>query len=119
MKRVDFIKYKGKRILFLDFSGLELNEFMEGVKQAEKIVRSQPQKSLLTLTDMTGNNYMPTSNKIINDSFRDNALFVKASAAVGVTGIKKILVKIMEKYAGRRMCVFDNLVEAKDWLADQ
>ena len=117
MGRVKFIEHKGKKILFLDFLGMKLNEYMEGIKKAEKIVKNQPKKHTPYAHRYNGNNYMPAGNKTINDSFRDNTPYVKASAAIGITGIKRILVRTMEKYAGREIYIFNNLPEAKDWLA--
>ena len=44
---------------------------------------------------------------------------MKASAAVGVSGLKKIIVLSLMKLAGRDIKLFDTREEALDWLAGQ
>ena len=53
MKRVKYIFHNGRQILFLDFSGCNVEDFHIGIKAAEKLIRSEPSNSVLTLTNVT------------------------------------------------------------------
>jgi hypothetical protein len=57
MKRVRFIEHKWRQILLLDFSYCSPDEALSTMDEARKIIRSQPEATLLILTDVTEGKY--------------------------------------------------------------
>ena len=119
MDRVKFIEHKGKRILHLDFSHFKAEQVLPVIEQARAIIAAQPPKSVYTLTDVTESGF----NSKVSDSLKEfvahNKPFVAASAVVGVTGLKQIILNAVMKFSGRHLHAFDSLDQAKDWLAKQ
>jgi hypothetical protein len=48
---------------------------------------------------------------------KHNKPYVKASAVVGISGIKKIIFHAVMLFSGRKIHACDTLEQAKDWLA--
>jgi len=119
MDEVMFKTYKGKKILFIDFSKSDVKSYPVVIKEAALIIRKQKKDSLLTLTNVSNSEYMPTNNKKLYEYVRLNRPYVKAAAIVGASGIKRILLRIAEAYSGRRIHSFDKVKDAKDWLVEE
>ncbi len=72
----------------------------------------------LLLTDLTGA-YL---NMEAMDAFvklgRSIDPYVKASAVVGMTGVRKRLVQLHNRLFSSQRTAFDTMDEAKDWLID-
>lgn len=113
------INYKGKEILYLDFSGCNKDEIFQIIKLAEKIIRVQPKKSLLTLTNVFGARYDKEIIRELKEFANNNKPFVKAGAVVGIEGLKKVAYDAVIKFTGRNLPAFDDTKKAKDWLAKQ
>jgi hypothetical protein len=86
MSRVQFLSYKGKKILYFDLSNCKIAELAAVVAEAKKAVSSQPQASVLALTNVTETELSKDSSAIIKDFTAHNKPYIKASAVVGVEG---------------------------------
>jgi hypothetical protein len=118
MAKVEFIRYKEKGILLIDFSGTP-DDILPVIQEAKKRIAVQPLNSVLTLTDVTGSQF----NNAVRDGLEaltlHNKPYVKAGAVVGVTGLRKVLYTVVMKFSGRNLPVFDTQDEAKEWLVAQ
>ena len=120
MEQVKWIKHQGKDILFVDLSNVQKVEVeIEAAHEAEKIIMQQPQNSVLTLIDYTGMHYDVHGVEAQKNYSSAVAPFVRASAAVGIDGLKKVIVRSVSRITGRNIKLFDDLESAKDWLATQ
>jgi len=91
MGKIGFIDYKGFKILLFDFSYLNNSkEILEFIKEAGLIARKQVLKSVLVVTDVTEAHYNIEVTQAMKELAKGNAPYIKASAVVGVTGLKKI-----------------------------
>jgi GTP:adenosylcobinamide-phosphate guanylyltransferase len=117
MEKVKFIEHKGKKIFNMDFSNCLENEVLALIEESKKIIKSQPEKSLLTLTDVTHARYNAGVVAAIQMFVRDNKPHVKAAAIIGVNAVKKIIYKKVMEFSERDIKTFDDLNKAKDWLA--
>ena len=119
MERIQFINHKGKKILYFDFSSCRPDEANKVVEDAMAFVKKQPQKSLYTLTNVSGIRF----DTNIGDKFKDfaahNKPYVIAGAVVGISGLLKVLYTAITKFTGRNLPAFDTVEQAKDWLAQQ
>lgn len=118
-ERVQFIQYKGKQLLHLDFSHAKAEEVLDTIVKARTVIGAQPEGSVRTLTDVTEAAFNSKVSEAMKEFVNHNRRFVTASAVVGVTGLKQIIYNAVIKFSGRNLVAFDTMDQAKDWLARQ
>ena len=120
MERIQFIEHKGKQIIYFDLTdSKDPQESIKHGRQVRELILSQPPKSVLLLTNVVGAHYNPEASDFMKQFSSDISPHVKASAMVGVTGIRRIILSALTRVSGRPITVFDTVEQAKDWLADQ
>ena len=120
MPKIDFIEHRQKKILFFDIRDNPDSEISMRIgDQAKAIIMAQPPKSVLLLTDVTRAHYTPEATDYMKEYSSQITPYVKASAMVGVSGIRNIIFKALIRVSGRNIKLFDDLEKAKDWLAEQ
>lgn len=119
MSKVKPIYHRGRQILFLDFSGCRINEFFKTIEEAKKLIREQPQNSVLTLTDVTAARYNSEVVQALKEFTKGNKPFVRAGAVIGIDGLKRIIYNSVMYFSGRNLTAFDDTEKAKDWLVEQ
>jgi hypothetical protein len=118
MERAKFVEHKGKQIFSMDCRDTSLQEMNEIIEECILQVRSQPEKSVLTLTIAGGSAFSGETITRLKEVARDNTPYVKAGAIVGVTGLYKIIFNAVAMFSKRRFYLFDSIEEAMDFLAD-
>ncbi|MDT8440085.1 MAG: hypothetical protein RQ723_00315 [Desulfuromonadales bacterium] len=119
MERSCFVSHKGKQIFVLDCRGIDRQQMFEVIDECARVVRQQPEQSVLTLTiagDNTGFDSETVSR--LKELTRGNAPHVKAAAVVGITGLYKVVMSAVSMFSKRRFYMFDSVEDAKDFLAD-
>jgi hypothetical protein len=114
---VSYISHKGKKILYVDYtkckSPKETLDVLELVRQ--EYLKSN--EMMITVNDFRD---AYASSEFMNKvSELGKQLFTKRtikSAAVGVAGIKKILVNAYNIFAENKVTLFDTKEEALDWV---
>jgi hypothetical protein len=120
MSKVEFIIHKNIRILLLDVSrSASVEENIAGFTEAEKLILKEPAKSVRLLTDVTQAHYTQQAVDAMKDFSKTITPHIKASAAVGVGGIKKIVLQSLVRLSGRDIKMFDDREQALDWLCQQ
>jgi hypothetical protein len=119
MERVRFITHQGKKILLIDFSNSAPKEVIEVIEQAKSVIKTQPLGSLLTLTDTTGTRFNEEVSVKMKEYAAHNKPYVRAGAAVGITGLRKIIFNATLLFSRRNITTFDDLEAAKNWLSSQ
>ncbi len=112
-----FIEYKGKKILYVDYTqcktAQDTIDVIEGVRQ-EYLSTSENYLSLNNFTDVPVNNeYMDVVKKYGKEIF--DARTTK-NAAIGITGIKKILLSAYNIVVKNKLLAFDTKEEALEYL---
>jgi len=120
MERVRFVLHKNATVLAVDVSHSgDLEENIAVLARAMKIIGSRPPKSMLLLTNVTETPFNIKAVEEIKAYAKFNTPYVKASAVVGVTGIRKVVLDAIIKLTGRTIVSFETEEEALDWLAAQ
>ena len=92
--RIKWIDYKGHKILFSDYSGLQEKEYLQEVDAAIELCKEiEPGSLLLNFTDVSNTH---TTKKVQMKHREVEAIFNQfqtISAVVGVNGIMKIIAK--------------------------
>ncbi len=116
-ERVKFIEHNRKEILLLDFSNSDTDQVLKIIEQAKRVIRTKPEKSVLTLTDVTNARFNDEVGKGLKEFTLLNKPYVRAAAVVGVTGLKRIIFGAVVAFSKRRLEAFDSREQAKSWLA--
>jgi hypothetical protein len=116
--RARFIMHNGKRIYLIDGEGLGPEAVIALCDQVEADVRSQPQGSVLTITNVKG---VPMDHRLTDRLRRvaeGNRPYVKAAAITGLSPVQRFVVTTVKILARREFHLFDTVDQAKDFLAE-
>ena len=117
---LQFVEYKGQSIYYVDYSNIKSNdEFISVIKQSNSFrekVRSEGKKDLLMLVDISGSFVYGDVLTEIKKAGKITKELTLKEAVVGISGGKKILLKIVQSFTNMNLKVFDSIDEAKDWL---
>lgn len=116
MKRVDFTKHNGQKILVLDFSNLLPDDLKAVVVEAEELIHSQPPKSLLTITRVNGAHFDTGTVNTLKNFAKGNDPYVRKAAIVGLQGLQKLVLNAVSKFSNRNFVVCHDMDEAQEWL---
>jgi hypothetical protein len=115
-----FIEHKGKLIYYVDYSNIKTNEeFLHVIRQSNAFrerARNEGKRDLLMLVDLTGSFVYGEVLEEIKKAGKITKEITAREAVVGITGGKRILLKIVQSITNMNLHVFDTVEEAKDWL---
>ena len=118
MSKTQTITYLGKTIFFMNFSGLKTEPEIDAViKEGKAYIRKQAAGSTLSLADITDMHFNTKIKELFRDYIKDNKPYIKASAIVGVTGLKQFIFNGVLQMSGRDVKAFNDATQAKMWLA--
>jgi hypothetical protein len=116
--RMKWLNYKGKEILVDDYTNLYPEQFAPIVKIIANLTLESGKKDILCIVDES-NSY---ANKDAVNAFVEAGKISKnlltKTAVVGITGVKKIFLNIVNKISGVNAKTFATLDEAKEWLVN-
>ena len=115
-ERIKWIEHKGKRILQNDLSNLSADEVVDGMKKFEKLVLSQVNKNILVFSDISGVYFNTKSLQEVKRVADTTKNYIPKYAVIGVTGIKRVLFRVVKKIATTNLEALDSIDKAKDWL---
>jgi hypothetical protein len=115
--RLQFVTYKGKKILVEDFTNLKPGaEFLAQIQNAQALIATQPPKSVLAVFDATGSAFNNESLNAMKEFTKANTPYIKAATVVGITGLLQVALSAISKFSGRDFISFKTRGEAMDWL---
>ena len=103
----------------LDFSHCSADEVINIIDEAIGVIRSQPESSLLIVTNVAGAKYDRQVIEKFKEFTSGNKPYVRASAIVGLEGLQKVVYNAVILFSKRIFPLFDDIEEAKDWLIEQ
>ncbi len=119
MERIQFVEHNGRQLLHLNLSHAKAQDVINLIREATPLIASRPERSIRTLTDVTGLTFNHEATEALKQFTKHNKPYVIAGAVVGVTGLKQIIYNSVLKFSGRNIVAFDTLDEARNWLATQ
>ncbi len=118
--RGTFTEHRGARMLVVDASGLsEIADIEAMVRHIEPLIRAEPAGSVRIVMQVTGLRFSRQSTAVIKGVFVRVQPWIRASCLVGVTGLHRVLLQVLNQVARRERPLFDTLPDALDWLATQ
>lgn len=120
MARARYVSHNGRRILYVDYSGIRTVEELESAaREATCMVQAEPPHSVLALLDLTGVPFGLRIVRMLGEAAAANVDFVKARAVVGLPHASRPTVGAVADFSGRPLEVFDDREAALEWLAKQ
>lgn len=118
---VDWIEYKGKRILYANYTGGVRGEAADRIlleRQMEMIGESP--EPVLLLVNLEGAVMSPGNTRFTKEKLAAFGPQVKRSALAGVIGLKSVIVEGIGRTATNlNQQVFSTLDEAMEWLVSE
>jgi hypothetical protein len=113
-----WIEYHGKKIFHIDLSnfGSDAEALRNELQEASRITTSQPENSVLVITDMRNTVISSTILKIAQASSSATTKYVRKTAVVGISGIRRYFMDTISAFTGQKFSAFDTLEEAMEWL---
>ena len=116
-KYVQFITYKGKRILHTNAAGLEEAEFVVALEEMKQALLKEGEGTL-ALADVTGlklTKAFVEKAKEVNAAIEKTPGWGRPSAIVGITGLQKAVAQLFS----RGVYYANTIEEAKEWLVKE
>ena len=115
--KVEWIQYKGKQILYVEYSWAKNDAELISILHQEIEIERKMDEKILCLVNVSNTHatsrYMDELKKL-GKEVRNKK--VSKTATLGVTGVQKILFRAYVMFTGEVNKAFDNETEAKDWL---
>ena len=114
---ISYLNHKGKKILYINYSNCKTVEDTLAVLEMVKNEYFKTVGTMLTLNDFSGaygsTEYMKKANEYAKEIFNKRTA---KNAAIGVTGIKKILLQSHNLLVKDKIVPFNTKEEALDYL---
>jgi hypothetical protein len=117
LKAFEIILYRGKFIAMVDISNTTTEQLLAALLDAHKKISKMPAHSVLILTDGTNAAYNKDTGAAMKEFVAKNKPYIKASAVVGIEGMKAVLQTAVSMQDRREIAEFPTRGEAMDWLA--
>lgn len=117
MSRVGIEDYNGKSLINVDLTECVPEESIRYLREAIELVKGQSRNSVLLLTNVSNTVYDMSIVPVVKDYVVSNTPYIRASAVVGVDGIKKAIFSTLRFLTLHEINQFDTVQEAKDWLS--
>lgn len=116
--RSTWVDHNGKRIFYQDFSKHFHNSgaVRTELEEVQKIVTAEPKDSVLVLSDFRDTNVGSDLLASMNAASAATKAYVRKTAVLGVTGMKRKLADLLTALTGQQLKYFDDLEAAMVWL---
>ncbi len=119
-RRGHFVEYRGVRMLLVDGSELRSADDIDALAaHVGPLIQGEPKGSVRIALNVSGLRFDRQSIVSIKKIFADSQPWIRASSLVGVAGLQRVLLQILNQVAKRERPLFDTVDAAKDWLATQ
>lgn len=119
-RRGHFVEYRGVRMLLVDGSELRAASDIDSLAgHVAPLIQNEPKGSVRIMLNVTSLRFDRQSIISIKRIFVDAQPWIRASSLVGVAGLQRVLLQILNQVAKRERPLFDTVEQAKDWLATQ
>ncbi|MFC1833767.1 hypothetical protein ACFL2Q_03410 [Thermodesulfobacteriota bacterium] len=120
--RLERTNHKGKTIYYADYTGLLGEELAGQIRENGRMMSEQEAQGELNRLSLVDIRDCFATAEVVNafkEVARNMGQELKAVAVVGVTGLRKHLLAIVNRVSGLGAKPFDTVEQARDWLASQ
>jgi len=115
-------EYGDKQILYIDLSNFKDDikgfeaEITTAIKTLGQRMYEQPSGSVLVLVDLSNTTLSQSANHFLSEAIKDTKKYVKRTAVVGMTGIRKMFLDYFAMLANSDTGSFTDIDSAIKWL---
>ena len=110
------ITHNNKEVLFINHRGLVGDDLFDSIKSATQYLLEQ-KKEYLTVSDFTDTTGTQKINQYLqSQEMKEASKYQKKLAVVGMTGIKKMVLKVYNVFTGVPSKTCDTLDEALEYV---
>lgn len=113
-----WMTHKGKRIFFADYSHMNPDELKDEGASIVSVLSREPKNSVLSLVDVRGTFGTTDAMENFKAITSKTKIYVHKRAVIGVTGIRKLLLKALNQFVNQDSVAFDSVDKALDWLVE-
>ncbi|MHA1933632.1 MAG: hypothetical protein ACW96X_13900 [Promethearchaeota archaeon] len=114
--RMKWITYEGKEILLDDYTNILPEQFPPLIEQITTLTFQSGKKDILLIVDVTGAFAGKEAVSAFVESGNKSKILLKKTAVVGITGVKKIFLNIVNKLTKLGVKPVSTIEDAKEWL---
>ncbi len=114
--RLKWLDHNGKKILYNDYRNLAGDEMLKPIEDMSGEIASLGKKDLLILLDFRNSFANKANIEALRKSGERNKAFYKKTAVLGITGIKKIFLEMINRLTNIGAKPFNSEEDAKNWL---
>ncbi len=120
MPSLEWISYKGKRILFTDIASQNTEELLDIVKRLKVEIEKEPLNSVLSVCNVKGGKTNTEINTALKEFMKDVDPYIKMITIIGLEGLQTILFNSVIMFTRtKKLTQKSSKEEALDWLAAQ
>ena len=116
---VTHVKFGDKQITIMDYTNCDKDELLKRVEDVKNWIKKQPLNLLLTITNVSGQNFDKETINAFKELAAFNKPYVKVGTVVGIQGLMKIAYNTVMAFSGRNMPIFESREKAIVWLSSQ
>ena len=113
--KIEWINYKGKRILKVDYKGLNEQEMIKQLEYGTSLILKEPDK-ILYLGDFSNTVVSPAFMEKANAFGKETDKKLLKGAIIGVSGMKSVLLNAYNMLTGSKMKALSGETEALEYL---
>jgi len=114
--RMKWLKYKGYEILLDDYTNVMPDQFAPLIRRITELTFQSGKKDILLIVDVTGAYANKEAVNAFSESGKKSKILIKKTAVLGITGVKKIFLNIVNKFTNLNAKPFNTMEEAKEYL---
>jgi PAS domain S-box-containing protein len=114
--RFQFIKHKGKEILYLNYAYLPEDEYGVSYQEIEDFIVESGKRNLLLLINVEGNYFNIEQVRNTKKIGSIVGPYLKKNAIMGLSKNQEIFLKAIRLFSGINIKPFRNMDDAKNWL---
>lgn len=119
MERIKKITYKGKEIVYVDYSNIKDEDEMIAVHKAHLDFVYKENKKYVYIADYTGSFTPPKYVKEVNKTLQNNKDLIIRGAFLGITGGKAIILSTIISLFRMKFRTFNDKTEALEYLVSE
>lgn len=109
-----FLQHNGQDVFFINHRGLSGEELLGSFRSASKYVLDN-KKEMLIVVDLSDTTMTKELDEYVKgEEMKATAKYIKKQAVVGITGIKKMVLRIYNALTGTNTVMCDTVEEALD-----
>ncbi len=116
-ERIKIIEHKDQEIMYVDYRGFKTQDELVALIDKVALELENRSNKIHVITNFegvkVGSEYMTRAKELGNTVFAEK---MNKSALLGITGLKKILLKSYNMFSKNQQHPFDTLEEAKDFV---